>query len=192
MTRHWLAIGSMSLFAGVAGLVASTAAMAQSAPKIGVFDAQRVSEETAIGKRVQLDLGAFRTRKQQELSEKQQVITELEKQLSQQALSLSAERRGELERNIQRQLLELQSAQEAASRQMQLEFQSASTSFQEKLNQVVGSLGRQEGFTLLLDRGLVAWSADTIDVTTTIVDLFDRMFPAEAAQPTSGAGTNKN
>jgi outer membrane protein len=192
MTRQWLTIGAASLVAGVAAFAASTDAVAQAAPKFGVFDAQRVSEETAIGKRVQVELGAFRTRKQQELSEKQQAINELEKQLSQQALSLSAERRAELERDIQRQLLELQSAQEAASRQMQLEFQSASAGFQEKLTQVVGNFGRQEGFTLILDRGLVAWASDTIDVTTTIVDLFDRMYPGDGAPPPGNAGTNKN
>lgn len=148
--------------------------------KVGVFDSQRVSEETAVGKRVQSQLSSLRSRKQAEINEKEQAVSELQKQLSQQALSLSSEKRTELEKNIQRQLLELQTTQEQASREMQLEFSTASNDFQEKLEAVVRTLGKDEGFTLILDRSVVAWSADAIDVTTVIVDRFDKMFPATA------------
>lgn len=150
---------------------------AQSGTKVGVFDAQRVSEETAEGRKVQEQLAAFRDRKQGEIRDKQQAVADMEKQLTQQALSLSPDKRSEMEKRIQLQALELQTAQESARREMQLEFQAASDGFQKKLEAVVAQIGRDEGFMILLDRGLVAWAADSIDVTTTIVDRFDKAYP---------------
>lgn len=148
--------------------------------KVGVFDPQRVSEETALGRQVQADIGAFREQKQAEITAKQEQLAELEKQLTQQALSLSAERRTRMEKDIQRLKLDIQSLTETATRELQLELGAASDDFQRKLMTVVETFGKDEGFALLLDRSLVAWNADTVDVTTAIVDRFDRMFPGTA------------
>ena len=41
---------------------------------------------------------------------------------------------------------------------------------------MVTQFGREEGFDILLDRSLVAWSAENVDVTTAMVDLFDRVY----------------
>lgn len=172
-------LGAM-VFMGIAMLAAPASEVRAQALKLAVFDSQRVSEETALGRRVQADLGAIRDRKQAEIREKQQAIADLEKQLSQQALSLSPEKRLEMEKKIQLQLLDLQTAQEAARREMQLEFQSASDDFQKKLELVVSGFGKEEGFTLILDRSLAAFASDAVDVTTVIVDRFDKTYPVTA------------
>jgi outer membrane protein len=161
-------------------------AAAQSS-KIGVFDPQRVSEETALGRQVQADIGAFREQKQSEISAKQDQLEELEKQLGQQSLSLSSERRSQMERDIQRLRLDIQSLTETATRELQLELGAASDDFQRKLLAAVESFGKDEGFSLLLDRSLVAWSAEAIDVTGAIVERFDRLFPGTAAPASGGS-----
>jgi outer membrane protein len=153
--------------------------VAQTSMKLGVFDPQRVSEQTAIGRRVQSELAAFRDRKQAEISEKEKAIQELRKQLEQQELSLSPDRRNTMEKDIQRQLLELQSAREAASRELQLEIAAAQASFEEKLTLAVERLAKEDGYTLVLDRGVVAWASETVDVTDRIIERFNAMFPAE-------------
>jgi outer membrane protein len=171
------------MFPGLLAAVALAAllpgAAAQTPIKLGVFDPQRVSEQTAIGRRVQSELAAFRDRKQAEIGEKEKVIQELRKQLEQQELSLSPDRRNTMEKDIQRQLLDLQSAREAASRELQLEIAAAQSSFEEKLTLAVERLAKEEGYTLVLDRGMVAWSAEAVDVTSKIIERFNAMFPAE-------------
>jgi outer membrane protein len=157
-------------------VLAASGAVAQTA-KIGVFDPQRVSEETGLGRQVQEQLSAFRDRKQAEIGDKQRAIEDQRKQLSQQALSLSSERRADMEKDIQRQLLEFESAKERAGREMQLEIAAAQSSFQEKLLDVIEAMGRDDGFSLILDANVIAWAAKEIDVTTAIVDRFDRTFP---------------
>ncbi len=148
--------------------------------KLGVFDPQAVSEGTEIGKQVQAQLTAFRDKKQSEITQKEAHINELQKQLAQQELSLSRDKRSTMETDIQRQLLDLQSAREAATRELQLEVAAAQGDFEQRLITAVETFGRDEGFSVILDRSLVAFSDKTVDVTTAIIDRFNRMYPTSA------------
>ena len=161
----------------------------QTALKVAVFDPQRVSEESEEGKKVQTELTGLRDRKQTELSAKEKELQELQNQLTAQGLSLSADRRAGLEKDIQRKLLELQQAREAARNEMQIELSSAQNRFQERLLTVVEQFGRDEGFTLVLDRSVVAFAAPGIDVTTAVVDRLNAWTRQQgaAAVPPAGA-----
>jgi Skp family chaperone for outer membrane proteins len=154
--------------------------------KIGVFDLARVTEETAEGQRIQGRLAAFRTAKEDELAAKQTAINELRNQLQTQGLSLSGEKKSALEKDIQRKIVDLNAAQEAATREFQLEIAEAQGEFQEKLLAVVDEVGRAEGFTIILEIQAVAFYAPTVDVTTLIIDQFNRMAPAQEG---SGSGS---
>ena len=154
--------------------------------KIGVFDLARVTEETAEGKRIQGRLAAFRTAKENELAANQPAINELRNQLQTQGLSLSGEKKAALEKDIQRKIVDLNAAQEAATREFQLEIAEAQGEFQEKLLAVVEEVGRAESFTIILEIQAVAFYAPTVDVTTLIIDQFNRVAPAQEG---SGSGS---
>ena len=82
--------------------------------------------------------------------------------------------------NIQRKLLRLNTAKELASQQLQLEFSAAEVGFNEKLARVVDQFGRDNGFSIILDNSAVVFASAAVDVTTPIVDLFNRLYPAAA------------
>jgi len=149
------------------------AALAQATLKVGVFDPQRVSEETEEGKKVQAELTALRDKKQAEITAKEKELTELQNQITAQALSVSADKRSSVEKEIQKRALELQQSREAARNEMQLELASAQNKFQDRLLAVVEQFGREEEFTLILDRSMAAYAAAGIDVTTAIVNRFN-------------------
>jgi Skp family chaperone for outer membrane proteins len=154
-------------------------ALAQAPIKIGIFDSQRISEETAEGKRVQARLSEIRDAKQQQITEQEQAISELQQRLNQQGLSLSVETRGSLELEIQRRALSLNTAKDLAGRQLQLEVAAEEAQFNEKLRVVVTRFGQDENFSLLLELGVTAWAANSVDVTTALIDLFDQLYPPE-------------
>ena len=165
-------------------LAVATAADAQQPPvKIGVFDPQRVSEETDEGKKVQSDLTSLRDKKQAELSAREKELTELQNQITTQGLSLSPEKRTVLERDIQKKTLELQQGRESARNEMQFELGAAQGRFQDKLLTVVEQFGRDQGFTLILDRSMAAYATQAIDVTTAIVDRFNAAVKPSAPTP---------
>jgi outer membrane protein len=151
--------------------------------KIGVFDAQRVSEETAEGKRVQTRLTAFSEKKRAELVAKEKEAQDLQDKLNAQALSLSPEKRSGMEKDLQKKVLELNQARDGAQREMQLEVAEAENSFREKLLAAVESFGREEGFAIVLERGAAIYVHPSHDVTTAIVDRFNRMFPVTPEAP---------
>ncbi len=157
-------------------------AAAQDAPlKIAVFDPQRVSDETEEGKRVQAALAQLRDAKQQEIAAKSAKIEELQNQLTQQALSLSAERRTQIEMQIQRLALDLENARDLASRELQLEIAAAQQKFNDRLLRAVVAYGQAQGFDLILDSSVIAFASPRADVTTGIIDTFDSLAPPPAA-----------
>jgi len=167
-------------------LAATGLARAQSdGMKIGVFDANRVSEESDEGKRIAARLTALGDKKKGEITAKEKEISDLRQQLESQTLSLSPEKQNQLQKDIQKKGLELQQAQESARNEFQIEVSEAQNKFQEQLLRVINQFGRDEGFTLVLERatGGVAFAAESIDVTTAIVDKFNQMVkpPADAA-----------
>jgi outer membrane protein len=169
----------LALVAAVA--LATPGVSAQTALKIGVFDSQRISEETDEGKRVQAQLKEVRAQREREIEEETKRIQELQQQLEQKGLSLSEEKRTTLEIDIRRRMLELESRKDIASRGFQLEVQAAEARFNDKLRGAIGEFAKQEEFTLILEGANVAWASATIDVTTALVDVFNRMFPAPPA-----------
>lgn len=162
-----------------------TWAQTTSTLKIGVFDANRVSEETDEGKKIASKLSAFGDKKKAELAAKDKEINDLRAQLDSQNLSLSPERLQQMQKDVQRKGLELQQAQEAARSEFQIEVSEAQNKFQDQLIRVINQFGRDEGFTLVLERstGGVAFASESIDVTTAIVDKFNELVkppPTEA------------
>jgi outer membrane protein len=163
---------------------AQAGAWAQTALKVGVFDANRVSEETDEGKRIAGKLSQLGDKKKGELAAKEKEIQDIRAQLDSQNLSLSPEKVQQLQKDVQKKGLELQQAQEAARNEFQIEVSEAQNKFQEQLIRVINQFGRDEGFTLVIERstGGVAFAAESIDVTTAIVDKFNEMVkpPADA------------
>jgi outer membrane protein len=155
--------------------------VAQDVPRIGVFDPQRVSEETEEGLRIQAELLAMRNAKQAELTAMQKAAEELQSQLMAQALSLSPQKKEEMEIQLQKMALELQGAQESAARELQLEISSAQNRFQNQLMSVIEQFAQQEGFDLILDRTMVAWVSPSVDITTAMVDRFNKAVKQQAA-----------
>ena len=154
-----------------------SAVQAQAPPKIGVFDSQRISIETAEGQKVQARLEALQESKRLEITAKEQGLEGLQQRLNQQGLSLSAEMRLSMEMDIQRRLLEVNTLRDLSTRELQLEVAAAEAAFNDKLRVVVSQFGRDEGFTVLLEAAAVAWAANSVDVTTALIDIFDRVYP---------------
>jgi len=183
------AVCLLTLVAAAAGPAWGQAAVPE---KIGVFDAQRVSEETAEGKRIQDRLTKFSEKKRADLAAKEREAQDLQEKLNAQALSLSPEKRSGMEKDLQKKVLELNQAREAAQREMQLEVAEAENGFREKLVAAVESFGRDEAFAVVLDRNAVAYFHPSRDVTTAIVDRFNKMFPVPQDAPAAkdeGKGT---
>ena len=168
----------LMLVAATLLLICAPLARAQATFKVGVFDPQRVSIETIDGKRAQAELQSIQNAKQQDVTNRERAISDMQQQLSTQALSLSNDKRTELEIEIQRQMLGLNMVKDLASRELQLEVAAAEARFNDKMRRVIQEFATNDEFVLILDAGAVAWAAQAVDVTSSIIEQFDKMFPA--------------
>jgi len=85
-----------------------------------------------------------------------------------------------MEIDIQRRLLEINNAKDLATRQLQLEVTAAEAQFNNKLRLVISQYGRDEGFAVMFEISTTAWASNAIDVSTAIIDLFDKLYPGQA------------
>ncbi len=173
----------------MACLLAAGAAMAVEA-KLGVFDFQRVSEETARGQELRANLEKFGDKKKGELAAKEAELKALEDQYKAQAFSLAPDRRAQMEKDLQKKQLDLQSSRESAQKEMQIEVNEAQGKFNEELIKVISAVGKERGYTLIFAKEQVAFASETVDITSEVIERFNKdsaKGAAPAAAPAAAA-----
>ena len=165
------------------GVLAGLPARAQ-ALKIGVFDAQRISEETAEGAKLKARVRKVQEDKQAELKKMQEELQKLQQEFVATAASLSEEKRKQLGIRIQRKQIELEAAQKSANQELQMEVEQAQAEWQRRLLEAVREYGKANGFTLILPVEVVGYAAPTIDITGDLIRVIDN--PGNGATGTAG------
>lgn len=153
-------------------LVALTTSHAQSL-KIGVFDAQKIFEQTAAGAKVNAELTALQQQKQKQIEEDEQELQQLQQDVLSSAASLSQEKLKQRRLEIERKANELEAQRKSTMRELQVEFEEAQARWEKRIRDIVREYGDDNGFTLILPVGAVVFHSDTIDITDELVDIVD-------------------
>lgn len=173
---------SVGLGVAVAALL-TLPALAQTAPKIGVFDPQRVTQETAEGARIQARLTALQEKKRAELQKSQDDLKKLQDQFAAGAVSMSEEKRKELLMSIEKKQLELEGQQKGATRELQIEAEQAQDQWQRQVFAAIAAFGKEGGYTIILPAEVVPYFSPAVDVTEALI----RSIDASKAAPTPPA-----
>jgi len=158
--------------------------------KIGVFDFQRVSEETARGQELRANLEKFGDKKKSEITAKEGELKAMEDKYKAEAFSLTAEKRAQMEKDIQKKQLDLQSYRDSAQKEMQIEVNEAQGKFNEQLLSVINALGKERGYTLVFAKEQVAFAADAADMTSELIERFNQETAKKAAAPAAAPAGN--
>ena len=178
----------LTKIAVVAGCILA-AGMVRADLKIGVFDFQRVSEETARGQELRASLEKFGDKKKGEITAKENELKSLEESYKAQAFSLSPDKRSQMEKDLQKKQLDLQSSRDSAQREMQIEVNEAQAKFNEQLLKVINDLGRERGYSLVFAKEQVAYASDAADMTSEVIEKFNQQSAKESAPAAGGTGT---
>ncbi len=165
-----------------AGVLAGVPARAQ-ALKIGVFDAQRISEETAEGAKIKARLRRIQEDKQAELKKMQEELQKLQQQFVATASSLSDEKRKQLGIRIQRKQIELEAAQKSANQELQVEVEQAQAEWQQRVLRAVQEYGKAHGYVLILPVEVIGYAAPSIDLTDELIRAIDNPGDTAPANP---------
>jgi len=162
--------------------LAVTAAAAQTEPmKIGVFDPEVLWKQTEVGKKANLDLSAARDRLQSQIDKKQDDLEALKSRLRQQQTSLSEDRVNEMKKEILGKQTDLDRLNEDSTKEMKYQLGEVQSRFQEILVRTLETFGREKGFTMILNRGVVDYSAPSVDISQDLIVKFNEMNKVQAA-----------
>ena len=176
-----LSVAFLPACLGISALLAQ--APAQSAIKIGVVNQDKVLNECEEGKRLKGDLEKLRNAKAAAIDAKEKEIKLLQDQVLSAQMSMSDEKREEFARQLKRKRVEYERLNDDAS----AEFQDAANRAQARLialfRDMISKYGAEKGFTLILEKGTVYYTTETVDITDEVLVRFNAATQIGAPAP---------
>jgi Skp family chaperone for outer membrane proteins len=166
-------------------LVAPAARAQGESMKIGVFDPEVLWKQTEVGKRYNQDLSAARDRLQSQIDKKQEELEGTKSKLRQQQLTLSDDKVNDMKKDILSKQTELDRLNEDATKEMKYQLGEVQGRFQEMLVKTLETYGKEKGYSLILNRSVVDFSAPGVDISQDLIAKFNEMHKptANAAVP---------
>lgn len=148
--------------------------VAEAAVKVGFVDLQRIFQQSKKGQAIVEKLQAEANQKEKEIKDLSEELRKLEADLQKQSAVLSESARKERLEAIQRKRRDVErliedARRDFASRQRELEIE-----FQKDIFSVIQEYGKEKGFTLIMERQLVIYASDGVDITKEIMERFDK------------------
>jgi Skp family chaperone for outer membrane proteins len=159
--------------------------------RIGVFDPETLWKLTEVGKKYNSELTESRDRLQAEIDKKSQELEDLKDKLRQQQASLSEEKIQQMQKEILNKRTELDRMNEDATKEMKFQLSDVQGRFQQMLIQTVETFGKEKNLALILNKGVIDYSAPQVDITQDLIAKFNAMHkvppPSTAKAPAKKA-----
>jgi outer membrane protein len=141
--------------------------------KIGYIDLQRIVYESEAGKKAKSELDALIKSKQAVVDEKRKTLEKLKSDLEKQASALSPEARkakqDEYEKN-EREFLRFAQDSETELRKKDAELKEMIV---KEVFELMDKIGKEEGYTMILDRSMVIYGNKEIDITNMVIKKYN-------------------
>ncbi|RPI04974.1 MAG: OmpH family outer membrane protein [Zetaproteobacteria bacterium] len=146
---------------------------AAQAVKIGVVDVQQVLNQSQRGQVLKQKLEQERSGRQKDLDVRQQELMKLQAEYEKQAPVLSEQAKREKKEALERRLREARRVAEDANRDFEKRVRETEMETTREIFTVIQEYGKDQGFSVILERSSLIFSATTVDVTTEIIKRYD-------------------
>jgi outer membrane protein len=146
---------------------------AAQAIKVGVVDVQQVLNQSQRGQAVKQKLEQERLGRQKELDTRQQELVKLQAEFEKQAPVLSDQAKREKKEAIERRFRDARRVAEDANRDFEKRVREAEMDTTREIFSVIQEYGRDQGFSLILERSSIVFGAASVDVTPEIIKRYD-------------------
>ncbi len=163
----------MTAAAVMISLAMATGAMAADL-RIGVIDFQRVLKESRAGIAAQDEIKRKADELESGLRAKGEEIDALQKQLEREALVLSQEKRQEKERDIRIKINDAKTLQKTYRDDFKIFEVQLIKRIQKEFFDLVESIGKRDGYTMILEKVGVLYIQDSVDITDRLIAEYDR------------------
>ena len=144
--------------------------------KVGYVDLQKALNLSSAGKAAKEKMKAKFKDYDADVQKKQDELKRLKEDLEKQAMLLSAEARAAKERDYQQKVKDYQRLTKDIQEELQQTDADFTRKILEEIFKVVQQVGKQEGYTLILEKteSSILYASDGIDMTERVIQLFDR------------------
>ncbi len=143
--------------------------------KFGSMDLQKALNESEAGKKAKSDLEALIKSKESIINEKSKVVEKLRGEMEKQSSVLSAEARKSKEDELEKLLREYQRAVQDSQAEVKKKEGELTEAIIKEIREIVEKIGEEEGYTLIIERGLVLYSNKGIDLTDTVIKKYNEI-----------------
>lgn len=133
--------------------------------KIGFVDLERTLVETSAGKRASKKFEKTREKKQKELDKKQKELQDFAAQLEKQRSVLKKDVLKQRQQELEKMYYELQQTLADLERDLAAERAKLIQGILEKAAPIIKDIANDEGYSMIVDRGVVLWAPDAADLT---------------------------
>jgi outer membrane protein len=155
------------------GVVWATTGWAAQALRVGVVDVQQILNQSQRGQMLKQKLEQERTGRQKELDGRQQELVKLQAEFEKQAPVLSEQAKREKKESIERRVRDARRVAEDANRDFEKKVREAEMETTREIFAVIQEYGKDQGFSVILERSSLIFSAASVDVTSDVIKRYD-------------------
>lgn len=175
--NFWFQRSMGAAVAALAGLMllgwAAPVWAAQAALRIGIVDVQQVLNQSQKGVAMKQKLDQERAARQKELDARQEEVVKLQAEFEKQAPILSEQAKREKSETIQRKRRDTLRMAEDANRDFEKRVREAEVDITREIFGVIQEYGKDQGYTVILERGTVVFGAPAVDITGEVIKRYD-------------------
>jgi outer membrane protein len=142
--------------------------------KIGFINLQEALNESEVGKKAKQDLEQVIREKQAEVEGKVKAKDAMREDLEKQSVMLSEDARNKrvdelrrLEREIERLISDTNAELQKLQREKEVDIL-------KELDAIIGKIGKEEGFTLILPSDVVLYAVEGLEITDKVIEEYDK------------------
>ena len=169
----------MALAAAVCMCCLSTTVYGADVAKIGVVEFQRILDTSSAGKVAKAEITAMGKKMEKELKEKGSELEEIRKRLEREALVMSKEMREEKQREIRIKINDLKALDKKYKQNLQVLNRKLSGRIQKQAMAIAEEIGKAGGYLLIIEKTVVLYAPNTIDITDQIIQKFNADYAAQ-------------
>lgn len=148
---------------------------ADAAVKLGAVDVQTVLNESETGKKAKNDLEALIKSKQVVIDEKGKMIEKLKSDVEKQASVLSADARKTKEEELEKLIREYQRLVQDSQAEIKKKEAELTDSILKDIHDIIDKIGQDEGYTLIIEKGMAVYSDKSIDITGRVMGKYNEL-----------------
>ena len=141
--------------------------------KIGFVDLQKVQMDSKAGKAAITAVEKFFKEKQDQLDAKQTEVEKLLQDFEKKSAVLSADKRKQQEETLNKDLKDLQRFKSDAEDEVNKKKAEVAKQLFDDVSTVINKFGKEEGYTLILEKNSVLYAPEAVDVTDKVIKTFD-------------------